>query len=96
VERYSLISPDAIHYEVTNEDPSVFTRPWTISMPTYRRLEPNIQLLHYRCTPFVEQYLFGHLRKEPLVTRWEGETMILEITRPEVPPDVSYQRISGR
>ena len=83
VERYTLLTPDAIQYEATIEDPNVFTRPWTISMPFYRRLEPNMQVLHYRCTPFVEEYLFGHLRNEPLVTRWEGETMIVEITRPD-------------
>jgi hypothetical protein len=41
VERFTPISPDAIHYEVTIEDPKVFTRPWKISMPLYRRLEPN-------------------------------------------------------
>ena len=80
VERYSLITPDAIRYEATIEDPNVFTRPWKISMPIYRRLESNMQVLHYRCTPFVEEYLFGHLRKKPLVTRWEGETMTVEIT----------------
>ena len=97
VERYTLLTPDAIQYEATIEDPNVFTRPWTISMPFYRRLEPNMQVLHYRCTPFVEEYLFGHLRNEPLVTRWEGETMIVEITRPdEISPEVSYERIRGR
>ena len=95
VERFTLIDEHAIQYEVTIEDPNVFTRPWTISMPLYRRLEPNMQVLHYRCTPFVEEYLFGHLRNEPLVTRWEGETMVVEITRPEeISPEVSYERIS--
>ena len=96
VERYSLINPDAIRYEATIEDPNVFTRPWKISMPLYRRLEPNAQVLHYRCTPFVEEYLFGHLRNKPLVTRWEGETMNVEITRKNVSPEVSRERISGR
>ena len=96
VERYSLLTPDAIQYEVTIEDPNVFTRPWKISMPIYRRLEPNMQVLHYRCTPFVEEYLFGHLRKKPLVTRWEGETMTVEITYPEIAPEVSRERVSGR
>lgn len=93
VERYTLITPDAIQYEVRIEDPKVFTRPWTISMPLYRRLEPNMQLLHYRCTPFVEEFLYGHLRRKPLVTRWEGETMTVEIKRPETPPERSYDRI---
>ena len=84
-ERFTLISPDAINYEVTIEDPNVFTRPWRISMPLYRRLEPNMQVLEYRCTEFAEEFLYGHLRKEPLVTRWEGETVIVDITR-KIPP----------
>jgi hypothetical protein len=96
VERYSAIGPDAIRYEATIEDPKVFTRPWKISMPIYRRLEPNMQVQHYRCTPFVEEYLFGHLRKKPLVTRWEGETMTVEIKYPKVSPEVSRERITGR
>jgi hypothetical protein len=84
-ERFTPISPDAIQYEVTIEDPNVFARPWRISMPIYRRLEPNIQLLEYRCIEFVEEFLYGHVRKEPLVQRWEGETLIVDITR-KVPP----------
>ncbi len=80
-ERFTPITPDAIHYEVTITDPNVFTEPWKISMPLYRRLEPNAQLLEYRCIEFVEEFLYGHVRKEPLVTRWEGETMIVDITR---------------
>ena len=38
-ERFTPITKDAIHYEVTIEDPNVFTGPWKISMPLYRRLE---------------------------------------------------------
>ena len=89
-ERFTLISPDAIHYEVTITDPNVFTRPWRISMPLYRRLEPNMQLLEYRCTEFAEEFLYGHLRKEPLVTRWEGETIIVDITRKIPAGDALY------
>ena len=64
-ERFTLMTPDVIQYEVTIEDPKVFTRPWRISMPLYRRMEPNIQLLEYRCTEFAEEFLYGHVRKEP-------------------------------
>ena len=85
VERFTPITPDVIRYEVTIEDPNVFTRPWRIEMPLYRRMEPNMQLLEYRCTEFVEEFMFGHVRKAPLVKRWEGETMIVDITR-KVPP----------
>jgi hypothetical protein len=84
-ERFTLLTPDVIRYEVTVEDPKVFTRPWRMAMPLYRRMEPNIQLLEYRCTEFVEEFLYGHVRRQPLVKRWEGETMIVDITR-KVPP----------
>jgi hypothetical protein len=88
-ERFTLATPDVINYEVTIEDPKVFTRPWRIAMPLYRRLEPNIQLIEYRCTDFVEEFMYGHVRREPLVKRWEGETMIVDITR-KVPPGDSF------
>src|SRR5207247_103611 len=52
-------------YEVTIEDPKVFTRPWKISMPLYRRLDKNVQLLEFKCVEFVEELMYGHLRKKP-------------------------------
>jgi hypothetical protein len=85
VERFTPVSSDILNYEVTIEDPKVFTRPWQIAMPLYRRVEPNMQLLEYRCTEFAEEVMYGHLRKEPLVKRWEGETMTIEVTR-KIPP----------
>jgi hypothetical protein len=90
-ERFTPITRDAIRYEVTIEDPKVFTRPWKISMPLYRRLEPAIQLLEYRCVEFVEEFLYGHVRKKPLVTHWESETMNVDITRKVPPADAFYE-----
>jgi hypothetical protein len=81
VERFTPITPDVIRYEVTIEDPKTFTKPWKISMPLYRRMEPNAQLLEYRCIEFVEEFLYGNLRKQQLVKRWEGDTIIVDITR---------------
>ena len=52
VERYTPISAHHINYEVTIEDPKVFTRPWKMSMPLYRRLEKNIRILEYECYAF--------------------------------------------
>jgi len=91
VERYTLQTPDVIRYEVTIEDPDVFTRPWRISMPIYRRMEPHMQLLEYRCVEFAEEFLWGNLRKQPLVKHWEGETMIVDITRKVPPGDTLYE-----
>ena len=89
-ERFTPISTDAFLYEVTVADPNVFTRPWRIAMPIYRRLEPNMVLLEYPCIEFAEEFLYGHLRNEPLVTRWEGETLIVDITRKIPPGDALY------
>jgi hypothetical protein len=52
-------------YEATLEDENVYTRPWTIRLPLYRRLEENARLLEYKCIEFSEELLYGHLRKEP-------------------------------
>ncbi|HYS27380.1 MAG TPA: hypothetical protein VEP46_17340 [Vicinamibacterales bacterium] len=92
VERYRMMSHDAIWYEATVEDPNVFTRPWKMAMPLYRRLEPNAQLMDYRCIEMVEELLYGHLRKQPLVRTWEGQTMTVRVERKVPPPDVLYER----
>jgi hypothetical protein len=62
-ERYTPISPYHLRYEATIEDPNVFTRPWKMSMPLYRRIDPNMQLLEFQCIPFMEEYLYGKLKK---------------------------------
>jgi hypothetical protein len=66
VERYTRTSPDVMSYEATIEDPDIFTRPWKISMPLYRRQEKNAQLLDFKCVEFVEELLYGQYRKRPL------------------------------
>jgi hypothetical protein len=60
-ERYTPMSPYHILYEATIQDPKVFTRPWKISMPLYRRMEPNAQLLEFKCVEFSEEFMYGHL-----------------------------------
>jgi hypothetical protein len=64
VERYTRTSPDMIRYEATIEDPDVFTRPWKISMPLYRR--QDTQILDFKCVEFIEEMLYGPYRKHPL------------------------------
>jgi len=87
VERYTRTGPDHLRYEATLTDPKVFTRSWKISMPLYRRMEPNAQLLEYKCVEFVEELMYGHLRKQPINQHWEGDlgipagTLIFDVKR---------------
>jgi hypothetical protein len=66
VERYTRTSADVIVYEATIEDAKVFTRPWKMSMPLYRRQERNAQLMDFKCVEFVEELMYGKWRKRPL------------------------------
>jgi hypothetical protein len=59
VERYTRTGPDHMTYEATIEDPKVFTRPWKISMPLYRRQEKNVQLLEYECYAYERDERLG-------------------------------------
>lgn len=61
VERYTRTGPDHILYEATIEDPKVFSRPWTISMPLYRRQEEHARLLEYEC--FAYEYTEGQIAR---------------------------------
>ncbi|MCH7935302.1 MAG: hypothetical protein IIC36_15020 [Gemmatimonadetes bacterium] len=63
VERYTMMGPNHIQYEATMEDPNTFSRPWTIRLPLYRHVDPNARLGQFKCVPFVEELLYGQLRK---------------------------------
>ncbi len=65
VERYTPRGPDVLMYEATIEDPQVFSRPWKISLPLYRHVEKNAQLLEFKCVEFSEELMYGPLRKHP-------------------------------
>jgi len=65
VERFTPASPYHLSYEATIEDPKVFTRPWKVSFPLYRRMDKGAQLLEFRCVEFSEEFLYGKLRRQP-------------------------------
>jgi len=64
-ERYTMINSSVMEYEATIEDDEVFTRPWTIRMNIYKRYGMDAQLLQFKCVEFVEELMYGELRKEP-------------------------------
>jgi hypothetical protein len=49
VERYSFIDRDHLNYDVTIEDPKVFSRPWKMNLILYRHREARFRLLEYEC-----------------------------------------------
>jgi hypothetical protein len=62
-ERWTRTGPDHLLYEATLEDPSIYQRPWKISMPMYRVVDRNAQILEYRCVELSEEALYGRLKK---------------------------------
>jgi hypothetical protein len=52
IERYTLDGANTINYEATIEDQKVFTRPWKMSMPLYRRLDKGMRILENECYAF--------------------------------------------
>ena len=62
VERFTPIGPDHVGYEVTVEDPQVFTEPWTMSMVLYRHKERTLRLLEYECYAFDGPEIYRPLR----------------------------------
>lgn len=65
-ERYTMTGPDHLQYQATIEDPKTFTRPWTIGMPLYRHVNADARLGQFKCVEFVEELMYGHLRKTPV------------------------------
>ena len=53
-ERYTMLNADTIQYEVTLQDPKVFTKPWKISMPLVRQKNKD-RILEYQCQAEVEE-----------------------------------------
>ena len=47
VERFTRVDADTISYEVTVEDPNVYTRPWTVAIPLSR--DDSYQMFEYAC-----------------------------------------------
>jgi hypothetical protein len=47
VERFTRVDADTISYEVTIEDPNVYSRPWTVAIPLIR--DESYQMFEYAC-----------------------------------------------
>jgi hypothetical protein len=65
-ERWTPTSDYTMRYEATIEDEEVYTKPWTIAFNLYKRVGEDGQLQQFKCVEFVEELMYGHLRKNPL------------------------------
>jgi hypothetical protein len=64
VERWTRTDATHLNYEATITDPATFSRPWKISMPLYRHVEKNAQILEFKCVEFSEELLYGQYKKK--------------------------------
>jgi hypothetical protein len=62
-ERYTLQDPDTIRYEVTVEDPKVFTKAWKMNMQMVRQKNMD-RLLEYQCQAEIEE-ASGEFERDP-------------------------------
>jgi hypothetical protein len=65
VERFRRVNADTISYEVTIEDPNVYTRPWKVAFPLNR--DQTYQIFEYAChegNKAVEHVLLGARAQE--------------------------------
>jgi hypothetical protein len=49
VERYTRTADDTIAYEATIEDPTMYTRPWTMEFRLARNKQPGYYMLEFAC-----------------------------------------------
>ena len=47
VERLTRVDKETIQYEITIEDPNIYTQPWKVAFPLYK--EPAAQVFEYAC-----------------------------------------------
>jgi hypothetical protein len=66
VERWTPTSDYTMRYEAEITDPSVYTKPWKIGFNLYKAVGEDAQLQQFKCVEFVEELMYGHLRKNPL------------------------------
>lgn len=65
-ERWTPAAPGVMRYEAEIKDEDTFTKPWKIAFNLYQLKGEDAQLQQFKCVEFVEELMYGHLRKSPL------------------------------
>lgn len=71
-ERLKLMDSSHIDYRAMIEDPSVYSKPWTIHMTLYRDMNPDTTLFEYKCVTFTDQLMYHDLLSNGESTPAEG------------------------
>jgi hypothetical protein len=61
VERWTLTYANHIAYEVTVDDPKMYTKPWK-NVRTFWRMKPGQELIEYSCEENNRDFLQGHIK----------------------------------
>ena len=64
VERFTLVGPRTLNYEVTLTDPTVWTKPWTVLIPLNRSDEPMFEYACHEGNIGMDGILSGHRAEE--------------------------------
>ena len=64
LERFTRTAPDILTYRVTIDDPTTFTRPWTVELPVVRSDGPIDQYACHEANYGLEGILRGHRAEE--------------------------------
>jgi hypothetical protein len=61
VQRFTYTDPDTLRYEVTIDDPVMYTKPWT-NTRRFWRMKPGEELIEYSCEENNKDFLDGHIK----------------------------------
>jgi hypothetical protein len=64
VERYTVADANTLRYQITVQDPKVFTRPWTAAFPMRRTSRQDEEIWEHACVEG-ERGVAGILGKDP-------------------------------
>src|SRR5260370_29904133 len=74
-ERWTMVDKNTIYYEVTVDDPTVFTRTWKLAITLDRSKDPNAELWEEACYEGNERAVTDQLRIGRML-KAEGKTGI--------------------
>lgn len=61
IQKFTYTDPDHLNYEVTIDDPKMYTRPWS-NTRTFWRMKPGEELIEYSCEENNRDFTQGHIK----------------------------------